>query len=208
MLTHVYIRGNVGDPANLKIFDLSTDKLVPDVKRVSIVANASGLVEAGLIRTQHPDVIVIVEPGPKHPLAGAKLYDFRMEVERNPILCATLQKAQGDEYTVGDNGQLMLGSTYQVNHGVSDVDLLSYVGADPLDPIYDSMKLAFRDMCKKLVRVAIAEALMKITKAGGVRSLTGNYATGGVVKKSLCIECFGTGLKGGFMQPCSKGCSP
>lgn len=208
MLTHVYIRGNVGDPQQLEVFDLNTGVLVPDVKKITIVADAGGqVVRAELIRTQHANVMVTVEPGPKHPLAGTDLYGFRIEVEHNPTLCATMQKAYGDRYVVGDNGQLTHGYLYQVNHGVSDVDLLSYMGADPLTPIRDSMKHAMRDLCSTIVCYPITEAMQVITKGGGARTLTGN--TGASYKAATtCPECFGTGLKGGFMQPCSKGCSP
>lgn len=213
MLTHVYIRGNVGDPRNLKIFDLNTDVLVPDVRKFTIVADVAGVVQAELIRTQHPDVVVTVEAGPKNTLAGERMYRFRMETEHNPILCATMQKAHADEFIVDDYGQLSGGRHYQINHGVSDTDLFSFASVAPLDLIQNSMERAMRDLYPAVTHSSITAAVRKITKAGGVRSLVGGgggarVLTGAVAAAAPCPECFGTGLKGGFMQPCSRGCSP
>lgn len=207
MTTSVYIRGNVADPINVHIYDADTGILVPGVTRIELVADTNSPTSAILCRrVGYADIHVDVVPGPPDPLAGKKVVAFSMESKHSSKMCAALQYARAEEYTVQDDGTLGAASVNENSDGVTDMELASYAGADPLTPIIDSMKAAMRGLAALVTQDIIATALANIIQA---RNAPIKVNPAGITKTPpTCDECKGTGLYTGLhtTEPCSKGC--
>lgn len=203
MTTAIYILGDLTLTHALNIYDAHTDKTVNNVEHLTIDVDANRKTKAMLhFMGPGPSMAVDVVAAPPDPLAGKKVVAFSMESKHNPKLCATVQHAKAEEYTVQDDGTLGAASVHENSAGVTDLALFSYAGADPLDPITDSMTSTLRGLAALVIHDIVAGALANIIPA----PVFAVPKTGITKTPPICEECFGTGLKSGFMAPCSKGC--
>jgi hypothetical protein len=214
MTTRIYIRGNVGQRGSLRVFDDDTGTELCDVAKITIVAMA-GVVQAELVRLNNPNTVAHVVPGPPHPDAGKVAYQVTIDADKRHPTCDTVHRAKVQERTVGDDGRLQpKGQTVSVHNAVSDQDVARAI--NPRDVLERS---ADRALSATIRQAITAPLLVKLLgpRTGGVVSSKPSpfnhtpYPGGKPAKKDprpTCDECFGTGLTGGFMHPCSKGCTP
>lgn len=213
MTTRIYIRGNVGQRGDLRVFDDDTGVELDDVAKLTLVATA-GVVQAELVRLNNPNTVAHVVPGPPHPDAGKVAYQVTIDANKRYPTCDTVHHAKVEERTIGEDGRIKpRGSTTSVHHSVSDQEVAQAV--NPRDVLERSAEQVLTTTIRQAI---IAPLLIKLLgpRTGGVVSSKPFVAP---LPKDMftkpkkdprptCDECFGTGLTGGFMHPCSKGCTP
>lgn len=214
MTKRIYIRGNLGMPRDLYVYDADTAVQLDDVTKVTLESDVSGVVQASLRRTNHPITIVDVVPGPPPPYIGQMVYRMSLDADRRASHCDTIHVAKVTSLIVAPDGTLTSqgGQIVSMHHAVSDTEV-----ANAFDP-NEVLDRSADNALTSVIRAAIILPLKKLLHGTRPRQ------TGGVVKSKLppdpgccnvpkkadprpkCPECFDTGLTNGLIHPCSKGC--
>lgn len=210
MTKRIYIRGNVGIPSHLKIFDFDTGQQLDDVRKLTIASDAAGMVQAKLVRIKNPPIVVDVVPGPPHQSAGRVVYLVSIDADKRTAHYDTIHRAKVEERSIDDDGQLQpRGQTIYMDDVVSDADVAQ--SRNPRGALGNSADRALTAALRAAVVKPKIDGLL-LPAAGGIAHKvpvsTGAPYLMTAPKKAECKECFGTGLTGGFMHPCSKGCKP
>lgn len=195
-LRAVYIRGNVGDPFGMEVFNTDTDKPVAGLTYadIHIGINQPTVVDLGYdpILGKPPETVP-VDPGPKHKLAGTYVHAFTVDSLDAPPLGAQLQQAYGRRYLVDTNGQLEHKSTASRADTVLDQDL-QLGPANPRDMICDSMHRALsplvNDVRDDLIGVAMKNLATNLMK----HNTCGVIPKGAPVFAPKCGACKGSGF--------------
>jgi hypothetical protein len=229
-IKRIYIRGNVGDPNNVDIYDADTDKKI-QVVHLSMDVSTTGVHAAITLAPKIQGVVLPVEvvPPPPHPAAGKVLKEVELEQYRQHN--TTVHRATMTEWTVQPDGTVKPNALtrYQQQHTVDDVVLANYPG-NASDVLEDSARQVLTGMTHHMISPQLA-AVMKTGKpmatGGGTGTVVKAFdAKGNVIKpvtpksdrdkklnsnsKAICEECGGSGEYISQItykkSDCSQGC--
>jgi hypothetical protein len=214
MTKRIYIRGNVGDPRDLGIYDADTGKKLIDVTTIQLVSDVAGVSSAILRRHGNPNISVDVVAGPPAARTGETFHLVTLDADQRASHCDTIHVATVQSLTMNDDGTLDFqgGQVVSMNDAVSDQDLKFAI--NPRDILAQSADRALISVLGHAISSPLLRKML-LPATGGVVSkpaLGPNPFVAPPPKdmftKPKCPECFDTGLTNGFMHPCSKGCKP
>jgi hypothetical protein len=177
-VTRVYIKGDLGDKQNLKVFDAATgEDLLQTLKvqsiNISVGINQHSMVELTYLDMADPMRIRTLMtkydlvPRPAAKASGTSLYQFGIEQEYDPARSATKLLASMIEREVQDDGRTKrVGQPMQVSEEISDAELYSVRGT-PDEHIERKAGAA--------VGVMMYELAEKIAKQRAIAPATGGY---------------------------------
>jgi len=228
---NIYIKGDPGDPINLKLFDADTDLQLDDVAelRFQVSGGATPICEVRRLNTTGFETMNLLKRKPAKA-AGTSLYHFTIEEEHDSSRCETSLQATMTERVVQDDGRTKgIGLPMHVQEKISDVELYSYRGQDPEAHIQRKAAAALGVMLYELAE-KVAKARVVKSSANTYPANCGPYAPkppSGFIKRAIdkartgdpvdtgearkdwtCPECRGTGFYYGLhsKEPCSRGC--
>jgi hypothetical protein len=169
MTTRIYIRGDVGDPMNVHIFDADTD-LELEISYFVMDMTPKG-VTASITPLHSSAIRVDVVPAPPVPHAGKSLREveltqFRRDPPQAPYGC-TIHKATATEWIVQPDGSVepnLKTQAYQ-QHEVDDVVLASYAG-DPRDVLEDSARVVLTGIANFLISPLLSTGVAPLATGG------------------------------------------
>lgn len=162
-IKRIYIRGNVGEPMGLNIYDADTDKEI-HVTRLVVDVGCRKPARA-TIDVLHSGVSSVdVVPPPPCPATGKLLKEVEL-VQYRSTRSATVHRATATDWTVQPDGTVKpnpLTQFYQ-QHAVDDVVLAQYPGR-AADVLEDSARQVLTGVTHHMISPQIAA----IMKTGGV----------------------------------------